>query len=291
MINIPLHTKNLGGARENEYTDSIMDLEQLNKTQIILLTLLVSFVTSIATGIVTVSLVNQAPQGVTQTVNRIVERTVERVVPDTSNQGASVITKTEKTVVVKDDDLSTQSIEAAQKSVIKVVPKGVAEAAPLARGIIIDTKGTAVVDREALQGGAAFEAILYSGARVPLEVEPAATSSPLSVVKLTLATSSGVSAARFADPAKLRLGQSVIRLGGKARDSVAVGVVAALPDGVSGRAALLESSATASFPGSILMTIFGEVVGITTAASLVYGPEFYTKGSEVDTVLSARPAP
>ena len=38
-----------------------MDLEHLNKTQIILLTLLVSFVTSIATGIVTVSLLAQAP--------------------------------------------------------------------------------------------------------------------------------------------------------------------------------------------------------------------------------------
>ena len=33
-----------------------MDLEKLNKSQIVLLTLLVSFVTSIATGIVTVAL-------------------------------------------------------------------------------------------------------------------------------------------------------------------------------------------------------------------------------------------
>src|SRR3989344_3153329 len=96
-----------------------MDLEQLSKTQIILLTLLVSFVTSIATGIVTVSLVNQAPPGITQTVNRIVERTVERVVPDVKlTQGAAVVT-TEKTVVVKEDDLIAEAIGKVSSRVIR----------------------------------------------------------------------------------------------------------------------------------------------------------------------------
>ena len=54
--------------------DAAMDMEELSKSQIILLTLLVSFVTSIATGIVTVSLMNQAPPAIAQTVNRIIER-------------------------------------------------------------------------------------------------------------------------------------------------------------------------------------------------------------------------
>ena len=85
-----------------------MDIEHLTKMQIVLLTLLVSSVTSIATGIITVTLMNQVPPAVTQTLNRVVERTVERVVPDKS-QGASVITK-EVTIVVKEDDLITDSI-------------------------------------------------------------------------------------------------------------------------------------------------------------------------------------
>lgn len=58
-----------------------MNLEELTKSQIILLTLFVSFVTSIATGIVTVTLVNQAPTDVVRTINTQVERVVEKIVP------------------------------------------------------------------------------------------------------------------------------------------------------------------------------------------------------------------
>ena len=85
-----------------------MDLEELSKSQIILLTLLVSFVTSIATGIVTVSLMDQAPPAIAQTVNRIVERTVEKVVSLPSQTAAAVTT--EKTVVIKESDLISDAV-------------------------------------------------------------------------------------------------------------------------------------------------------------------------------------
>lgn len=56
-----------------------MDIEDLSKAQLLLLTVLVNFVVSIATGILTVSLLDQAPVSVGQKVDRIVERTVETI--------------------------------------------------------------------------------------------------------------------------------------------------------------------------------------------------------------------
>lgn len=69
-----------------------MDIEDLSKSQLLLLTILVNFVVSIATGVLTVSLLDQAPTTVTQTVNRIVDHTIETVttqIPSTGNTGSA----------------------------------------------------------------------------------------------------------------------------------------------------------------------------------------------------------
>ena len=62
-----------------------MDVQELNKSQLILLAILLSFITSIATGIVTVTLMQQAPSSVTVPINRIIKQTVEKIVPSTAN--------------------------------------------------------------------------------------------------------------------------------------------------------------------------------------------------------------
>jgi len=56
-----------------------MEIQELDKKQLVLVTLLITFVVSIATGIVTVSLMQQVPKSVPQMINNVIERTIEKV--------------------------------------------------------------------------------------------------------------------------------------------------------------------------------------------------------------------
>lgn len=265
-----------------------MDLEHLTKHQIVLLTLLVSFVTSIATGIVTVSLVNQAPPEVTRTINQIVEHTVERVVPAT--QGAAAVaaspatTVTEHTVVVKDDDLAAQSIAKMQKSLVRIVARG--SDMLVTRGVIVTAGGVALADRDALQaaGVRQFEAILPDGLRYAASMRPAAKGQGFAVLDIAVGTSSAFVPAPQADAGKVQLGQSVIRIGGVGGDTVATGVVASLQEAHAG---LIEASVSSATPGAVLMTLFGELIGITNGSSRQLGSNFY---AVPNTSLYAPPA-
>jgi hypothetical protein len=247
-----------------------MDLEQLTKHQIVLLTLLVSFMTSIATGIVTVSLMNQAPPEVTRTINQIVQQTVEKVVP--VSQGAAVANTVEKTVVIKNDDLAAQSIASVQKGIIRIVAKG--DDKLIARGIIITAQGKALSDREALEASSAtaFEAILASGKRVPAVFHASTGSSTL--LDLLVGTSTGFAPVSLADASAVTLGESVIRIGGVGNDSVGMGVIATLPTGDNTK--MVEATVSSVTPGSVLVSLFGDIIGISTGASQSQGSDFYT---------------
>lgn len=276
-----------------------MDIEHLNKTQIVMLALLVSFVSSIATGIVTVSLVSQAPVGVTQTINRIVERTVEKVVTEPTKAiaaaaGAPIPTTpaptVEKTVVVKEDDLAANSISQMQKSIVKIVEKGAPESAFYARGVIVTKEGTIVTDRSIVDPNLGSEAIFPTGER--FAVTARATGAGSSVILLDPnfvgTTTPSFSVAALADISKLRLGQAVIRIGGKGKDAVSTGVIASVPDTSANSNRLVETNVTSTVPGGVLITLFGEVVGVTTGESIATGNGFYTSAATISDVLSAK---
>ncbi len=91
------------------------DIEDLSKSQLILLTILVNFVTSVATGIITVSFLDQAPPIVTQTVNRVVERTIETVA-----QAAPAAVITAPAPAPSNQDLVTAAIGADAARIVAI---------------------------------------------------------------------------------------------------------------------------------------------------------------------------
>jgi len=92
-----------------------MNLEELTKSQLILLTILVNFVTSVATGVLTVSLLDVSPPFVTQTVNHVVEHTIETV---TKSAPAAVITA--PAPAPSNQDLVTAAIGADASRVVAI---------------------------------------------------------------------------------------------------------------------------------------------------------------------------
>ena len=260
-----------------------MDLEQLNKSQIILLTLLISFVTSIATGIVTVSLVEQAPPAFTQTVNRIVERTVEKVVP--SGQAASAVT-TETTVVVKESDLIVQAVEKMTPSLVKIYSDST-EPVFLGLGIVIDESGTIVTDATILGQlgqGATIGIMLSDGSRTSASLVSRDTKAGTATLKAAAMIADG-KALDFT-PAVLAvgkppLGQTIVVLSGKSIPRIADGLVTALIPQADGGESVIDTNVSADFvmEGSPLVNTDGGLVGISTQVSRMSSPGAFIPSS------------
>lgn len=270
-----------------------MDIEKLSKSQIILLTLLVSFVTSIATGIVTVSLMEQAPPAIAQSVNRIVERTVERVVPG-GQSAATVITK-EKTVVVRESELISQAVERGAPAIARLYASNSDTQVFLGLGVVLDSSGTIGSDGDSLgdRGDAVVE--LQDGARVRAFVTSRSKDSNVAFLQSATTTVDGKTA--VFKPAVIgvggvRLGQTVIALIGKSRIRIADGIVTALvPQTASGASpvAIIETNIPedAIIPGSMLVNTDGEVIGISTLTSR----GIYAGGFVSASALARQPAP
>lgn len=266
-----------------------MDVEELTKSQIILLVLLVSFVTSIATGIVTVSLLAQTPPAITQTINRVVERTVETVVP--SENQASVVTK-ETTVVVKEDDLISETIGSGFSKIARI-HEGTATSSPVVALGAVTGSGTVVTDAAFVSkehavsfGDAAFQFVV--SASIP----------ELGVAFLT-ATGTPPSSSSFkgADIGSLKLGQTTLALFGARSNRVATGIVSAVSVvEVGGEAReevrIIETTVSETLtPGTPLLSIFGDLLGVSTGVSRAEGRAAFVAFSDINAALERSLAP
>jgi hypothetical protein len=121
-----------------------MDIKELNKSQLILLAVLLSFITSIATGITTVTLMQQAPTSFTVPVNRVIKQTVEKI---QQVEGKTVT----QTIVVKEEDLIVDAIAKNQPSIFSISKEILDENGKyieisLGKGLVVSAEGVLVID-------------------------------------------------------------------------------------------------------------------------------------------------
>ena len=251
-------------------------MEHLTKQQIVLLTLLVSFVSSIATGIVTVSLLDQAPPAVTQTINRVVERTIERVATASTSTPQAV----RETIVVKDDQAVVSAIAKASPSVVRIYGHytGSSNNDYLGLGIIVSKSGH-IIARVSVQDRSSFSAVLDGGNTVTLSLLSQDSTTGLTLFQSEQSTNPvearAFTSASLGDSDGVKLGQSVIAIGGESDSSVLSGVISSIarqgamrPTGVPAISLIRTSISDNDFISqSILINLAGEIIGFKTGFS------------------------
>ena len=168
-----------------------MDIKELDKKQLILLCLLITFVVSIGTGIVTVSLMKQMPKSVPQTINNVIQRTIEKVTtvpaptptPSTKNDTSS--TKDDSSLISGNGDALVSIYLKNSSTTTPTVPTSTTpttipptnitnsttptdtsgtttstDAAAIGQGVIVSDIGLILVDSSLIKDGESYKVIL-----------------------------------------------------------------------------------------------------------------------------------
>ena len=227
-----------------------MDIKDLNKPQLILLAVLLSFVTSIATGITTVTLMQQAPKSVTAPINRVVQQTIEKI---QQVEGKTVT----QTVIVKEEDLVVDAI-AKNKSVTVTITKDALDAdgktveVSLGKGFAVNTDGIVVADGNLVFDKEAYYIKNESGKfKAEFMFNDKAGFSFLRVGTSVNSTDKLVlTVPTFGDFEKMKIGQKILVLGNTIASSIFEGNKN------------VNVSVTKGNAGGLVLNLDGEVIGI-----------------------------
>ena len=256
-------------------------MDELNNRQIILLTMLVSFVVSTATGIMTVAMLEEAPPTLTQTVNRVVERTIERVVAGTSTPEkpapapVTTITK-EVTIYAKEDDLITDAVEKNQPRIARIYGAGTAtSSSPDAIGVVISRDGYVVADRTTLLGVETDKSIVsvligdktYVGTVL---ANKEIADEDVALIRLNVPAADTPNPISFGQNLSPKIAQSLILLGGTDGDGVTRSNVSKLimskPIGTSTVTYLSAIDVSPKIPegyeGGLVVNLDGQSIGV-----------------------------
>ncbi|MBI5139625.1 hypothetical protein HZA26_03380 [Candidatus Nomurabacteria bacterium] len=228
-----------------------MDINDLNKSQLILLAILLSFITSIATGITTVTLMQQAPESVTVPINRVIKQTVEKI---QQVEGKTTL----QTVIVKEEDLIVDAIaknQGAQFTLTKEVKSDGNDQAEVSagKGFVVSDKNILVADSMFVQGEGNYFATNSSGkfkAQFLL-----GDKSGFAFLKIGAPVDEKnvltTSVPPFADVNKMKVGQKVLVLGNN--------ISSFMFDGDKN----IKISATLGNAGAMIINLEGEVLGLS----------------------------
>ena len=267
-----------------------MDIEQLSKVQIVLLTLLVSFVTSIATGIVTVSLMDQAPPSVEQTVNRVIERTVQTVVP--SSQPAAAAVTQEKTVVVSESSLISDAVAKISPSVVRLFSSDAQNPTFLGLGVVLDASGTIATDSDAL--GESGDAVVELGGGTSARAFVTSRDAGSGIAYLRTATTTEDGGTPLWNPVGISvgattLGETVVTLAGNTISRIADGIVTALIPASDPAPQIIDTGINAGsiMAGSPLIDSTGNLIGVSTGVARASSASGFIPASVVVARMSA----
>ena len=230
-----------------------MDIKELNKPQLLLLAVLLSFVTSIATGITTVTLMQQAPASFTVPVNRVIRQTVDKI---QQVEGKTVT----QTVIIKEEDLVVDAISKNQSAVFSVT-KEIQNAdfttseVSAGRGFAVSTDGVIVVDATYVPDKGTYYVKNDSGKFKADFVSTDKTG--FSFLKIGDPVNGkdkiAFTVPVFGDLSKMKIGQQILLLGNTVSSSIFEGLNANKN---------IDLSVSKSNIGGLVLNLDGEVLGI-----------------------------
>jgi S1-C subfamily serine protease len=232
-----------------------MDIEELNKNQIVLLVLLVSFVTSIATGIVTVTLMDQAPPAITQTINRVVERTVETVEKVVVDESGT--TRVEE-VIVSEENAIADAVAGASPSLVRLYTQTDETETFSSLAFPVSEYGVLVTDAELVVADEQYSAHDEEGRVYVVEVVARDLATGVAVVRPTI-EKINVMGAAFGNEVNFKLGQRIIALGGEETNEIASGMIVTDPTISPFSTDITQGS---RFVGGMALTLGGNVAGM-----------------------------
>jgi S1-C subfamily serine protease len=256
-----------------------MDIKDLNKPQLILLAVLLSFVTSIATGITTVTLMQQAPASFIAPVNRIIQQTVEKI---QQVEGKTTV----QTVVVKEEDLVVDAI-AKNQSALFTITKEVQNAdfttseVSAGRGFAISTDGIVVSDALLIPDKGVYYVKNDSGKfKADFVFTDKAGFSFLKIGAAVNGTDKLIFIIpAFGDLSKMKIGQQVLVVGNTVTSSIFEGL---------NTNKSMDLNVSKSNAGGLVLNLDGEALGVALSSDTISFASIKAIGDAL-TALSASP--